>query len=195
MASSAVSTCSSRASWLTHAEISATAGRRVRSRSSAVGRHGRWRRRLAFAARPRGSPRRWRLWRADRRRLGTGSARAAIRGARWEMPRMARSGNTWRTGMSTRIARRSRHAATERATPRALGRSERESFSRSHASSGAAPLTGFVRSSSHASSTHCGTARRGELGHQQVVQLRAGTRRRRRRTASGRRTAAGGASR
>ena len=37
----------------------------------------------------------------------------SVDGARCEMPRMARSGSTWRTGTSRRIARRSRHAATD----------------------------------------------------------------------------------
>ena len=61
--------------------------------------------------------------------------------------------------MFVAIARRSRHAATERATPRARGLSARTSLSRSHALSGSVPLTGRVRSSSQAAATHSVPAR------------------------------------
>ena len=61
---------------------------------------------------------------------------SSVVGWRWAMPRMARSGSTWRTGMSLAAASRSRHAATAWATARARDRSERASFSFIHAASG-----------------------------------------------------------
>ena len=48
--------------------------------------------------------------RAVPRRRAPATSRAVVLGCRWAMPSTARSGSTWRTGTSTAIARRSRHA-------------------------------------------------------------------------------------
>ena len=120
----------------THAEISVIAGRRLRSRSSDDLRRLGWRRLLAAL---------------DRSEDLVGDAAFGVsvvhpaglaeflergRAAAARCPRMARSGRTWRTGMSTRIARSSRQAASDWAIARPFGRSDRASFSRSQASCG-----------------------------------------------------------
>ena len=122
VASSAVSIRASRATWLTHADTSVTAGRFERSSSSTASGTGGGRRPPAATAA--GSPGRCGPGGGARRPPGPGPARRCVVGWRWAMPRMARSGSTWRTGVSVAAASRSRHAATAWATARARDRSD-----------------------------------------------------------------------
>ena len=76
-------------------------------------------------------------------------------GGRCAMPTMAMSESTKRTGRSRVMARRSRHAATARATERAEPRRLRTSLMRRHASSGSRAPRWRMRSCSHSSRAHC----------------------------------------
>ena len=160
------------ATWLTHADTSVT--RRALGAVELVDGVGHGRRRGVLALGDRGE-----MLAADaarggaaRRRPRAWASSSSVVGWRWAMPRMARSGSTWRTGVSVAAASRSRHAATAWATARARGRSERASFSLSprHArgrsprsAGGAAPRTRPRPSSSRPSAP--------QLGDQAVVQL------------------------
>ncbi len=131
VARSAVSISWLRASWVIQAETRATAGRRRRS-SSGSGAPDR-------GGRARGEPLRHRR---DQRLAQRALAQAVVEtadalagrprvvGARLATLTTARSAITWRTGMSSSAARRSRQAATVRTTPRALPRSWRASLMR-----------------------------------------------------------------
>ena len=135
MASSAVSIDSSRASWLIHAEISATAGRRFRSRSSADGGVGGAAPPCPPAPRP-GSRRRSirGVSIVDAARLGEFLQRSTgtLRDARgWRDP--AAPGGPARRDASPAVRAMPPRPGRR---PRALGRRVRASFSRSHASSG-----------------------------------------------------------
>ena len=71
------------------------------------------------------------------------------------MPASARSESTKRGGTSSVSAVRSRHAATDCATPRAAPRSWRAPLMRHHAMSGSGRDRTRCRRSSHSSSAHC----------------------------------------
>ena len=86
-----------------------------------------------------------------RRRRGPGASSSIVAGWRWEMPRTARSGSTWRTGVSLAAAS-FRHAATAWATDR-VGLAATGVLELSQATSGSVAPVGRVRSSSQASST------------------------------------------
>ena len=110
-ASKAVSMCSRRATWLTHADTNVSAGRKPRSRSSpplptcggGVCLADSTTASSSLAIRPRrcrsSTPRHW-------------ASSTRLLGCRWAIPKMARSGSTCRTGMSRAWASCSRHAAT-----------------------------------------------------------------------------------
>ena len=87
------------------------------------------------------------------------------------MPTMARSDSTWRTGWSVSAARRSRQAATDCATRRAVPCSWRISLTRRQACSGSRPPRSRRRTASHSSSTHCQPAPGLEVGDQLLVDL------------------------
>ena len=172
VATSAGSRSASRASWLTQADASVTAGRKVASTPSRGGSKT-WsslRAMPSSTAASRLSAAPPRTWRESSDRTLSRSARDV--GGRSAIATTARSGSTWRIGpVDCAWARRSRQAATLWATPRARPRRRRASLIRHQASSGGAGSLWRRRSSSHSSSVHVRRPRPVQLGAQRVPQV------------------------
>ena len=143
----------SRANCATHAETRVTPARMSRpppARSGSTTSGGRFRASATAATIPSATTPLW--CRPSRPRTPFRSPTPF--GARWATATTPRSGRTWRTGMSISAARRSRQAATDRTTSRALPLNCLASLIRCQASSGTRRPRSRSSMSRHSCSAH-----------------------------------------